>query len=78
MSVPTQISIAPPVDLRAYLPLELQFLQVVYVTDIQFLLSFSSRGPRIPNNIKSLISNQIPTWGAQPGNEGSAKATWLG
>lgn len=45
---------------------------------ISFLLSFSSRAPRIPNNIKSLIPNQIPTWGAQPGNEGSAKATWLG
>ncbi|KAH9065495.1 N-acyl-phosphatidylethanolamine-hydrolyzing phospholipase D [Lactarius vividus] len=51
MTVPTQISIAPPVGLRA---------------------------PRIPNHIKSLIPNQIPTWGTQRGNESTAKATWLG
>lgn len=36
------------------------------------------RRPRIPQDIKTLIPKQTPTWGAGPGNEGSAKATWLG
>lgn len=43
-----------------------------------FFLGVSARSPRIPNHIKSLIPNQIPTWGTQSGNESSAKATWLG
>ena len=42
------------------------------------MLKLTFRGPRLPKNIKTLIPKQIPTWGAEPGNEGSAKATWLG
>ena len=38
----------------------------------------SLRAPRVPQNIKSLIPKQTPTWGTEPVNENSAKATWLG
>ena len=44
----------------------------------QFFLSMTTRSPRIPKDIKSLIPTQTPTWVAQRGNESSAKATWLG
>jgi N-acyl-phosphatidylethanolamine-hydrolysing phospholipase D len=53
-----------------------RFSRVTYI--IQFFLSISARGPRIPRNVKSLIPRQAPTWGAQRGNASSAKATWLG
>ncbi|KAF8478054.1 N-acyl-phosphatidylethanolamine-hydrolyzing phospholipase D [Russula ochroleuca] len=43
-----------------------------------FILKTNFWPPRVPKNIKSLIPKQTPTWGAEPGNEGSAKATWLG
>ncbi|KAH9179149.1 N-acyl-phosphatidylethanolamine-hydrolyzing phospholipase D [Lactarius sanguifluus] len=62
VTVPTQISIAPPVGLRAYLPLEFP-LELSYGNILMG---------------RSLIPNQIPTWGTQSGNESSAKATWLG
>lgn len=45
---------------------------------IQFMFNANFRRPRIPQDIKTLIPKQTPTWGAGPGNEGSAKATWLG
>ncbi|KAI0252431.1 N-acyl-phosphatidylethanolamine-hydrolyzing phospholipase D [Lactifluus subvellereus] len=45
---------------------------------VSFFLGISARSPRIPRDIKSLIAKQAPTWGAQRGNERSAKATWLG
>jgi hypothetical protein len=48
------------------------------IATIQFFFGISARGPRIPENIKSLIPSQIPTWGAKRGNETVAKATWLG
>lgn len=32
----------------------------------------------IPKDVKEHIPTQVPTWGAGEGNEGKAKATWLG
>jgi len=45
-----------------------------------FFLSMTTRSPRIPKDVKSLIPTQTPTWGAQRRNEirSGAKATWLG
>jgi len=48
---------------------------------LQWVSFFSGtfiRSPRVPKAIKSLIPTQTPTWGAQHGNGGSGKATWLG
>lgn len=33
---------------------------------------------KIPNDVKAHIPTQVPTWGAEEGNEKKAKATWLG
>jgi len=68
----------PPVGLRAYLPLELSYGNILTGRVRHPVLAVSARSPRIPNHIKSLIPNQIPTWGTQRGNEGGAKATWFG
>jgi len=45
---------------------------------LSFLFKLTLRAPRPPRDAKSLIPKQTPTWGTEPGNENSAKATWLG
>jgi len=47
-------------------------------TSIQFTFKLILRAPSPPRDVKSLIPKQTPTWGAEPGNENNAKATWLG
>jgi hypothetical protein len=45
---------------------------------LRFGFTISLRSPDLPRDIKSLVPKQTPTWGTEPGNESSAKATWLG
>ncbi|KAH9969505.1 N-acyl-phosphatidylethanolamine-hydrolyzing phospholipase D [Russula dissimulans] len=45
---------------------------------LPFLSRLALRAPSPPQNIKSLIPSQTPTWGTTPENESRAKATWLG
>ncbi|KAI0051424.1 N-acyl-phosphatidylethanolamine-hydrolyzing phospholipase D [Auriscalpium vulgare] len=48
-----------------------------WVSAVTAALTGASR-PKIPDDIKTLVPSQHPTWGNKPGNEGHAKATWLG
>ncbi|KAH8982899.1 N-acyl-phosphatidylethanolamine-hydrolyzing phospholipase D [Lactarius akahatsu] len=45
---------------------------------VSFFFATTLRSPNIPQDVKSSIPIQIPTWGTESGKEDSAKATWLG
>ncbi|KAI0304495.1 N-acyl-phosphatidylethanolamine-hydrolyzing phospholipase D [Multifurca ochricompacta] len=45
---------------------------------VSFFFKVTLRTPDLPQNVKSLIPTQTPTWGSEVGNQSSAKATWLG
>ncbi|KAH9003533.1 N-acyl-phosphatidylethanolamine-hydrolyzing phospholipase D [Lactarius hatsudake] len=45
---------------------------------VSFFFATTLRSPKIPQDVKSSIPIQTPTWGTESGKEDSAKATWLG